>query len=375
MDFMDFQGPHMMVKDDIESVLREMAVHSEFILGKDVQELEQRLCEYVGTDCCVSVSSGTSGLLLALRAAGVGKGDSVLCTTFSYFATADVIALTGAQPLFVDINPNTFNIDPYCLEYVLRKCVRTKTPLPRALIAVDLFGLPCDYDALEEICARFDIVLIEDMAQSFGASYRGKKTGSFGHFSVASFFLAKPLGGLGDGGAVFCHSEQDARMLRSMRKDGKAQQALGTGDTIGSATLDSIQTSIISEKLKAFDEEHIRRQAVAARYRKNLSGHVKLQQEGEDYTSAHTHFVIALHDDRHRAEVMERLHENSIPSHIYQAAPLRDTGACNDWNRITLVNTSVIAKKILAIPMHPYLSNNVVDYICDCILQRTAAAV
>lgn len=323
---------------------------------RELVRLERRLANYVGTPYCVLTSSGTAGLLTALKAVGVNDGDGVMCTSFSFFATAEIITLAGAEPVLVDINPNTFNIDPYCLEYVLKKCERTRQPLPKALIAADLFGLPCDFDAINEICKRYGIEVIEDMSGAFGASYKGKKTGNFGRFSVASFFPARPLGGIGDGGGIFCRTREDARMLEHLRGDSENQP------------YDFVQASIVNEKLSGYSAELSRRQLVAARYRDNLKGVVKVQLVEDEYISAYTQFVIALADEKQREAVIDALHDKHVPSSILhctqRAHPIE-----KDWERVVLTNTQHAAQRLLAIPMHPHLSVHVIDYVSKCIIQ------
>jgi dTDP-4-amino-4,6-dideoxygalactose transaminase len=325
--------------------------------GSGMTELEAQLCGYIGAPHSVSVASATTGLLLALKAAGIENGAGVLCTNFSYFATAEIIELAGGRPVFVDINPNTYCMDPYCLEYVIGKHIRRGAPLPKALIAADLFGLPASYDALEEICEKHGVLLIEDMAQSFGATCKGRKTGSFGRMAVASFFPTKPLGELGEGGAVFCHSARDAERLRSLRR------VIGMGE----CALGSVQAGLAAEKLDSFDVELARRRVVAEHYRRRLTGAVKLQQIPDGCQSAYTHFSIALKNARQRESMAERLQLCNIPCSMFELSPMeRREGT--PFDKATLINAQSIAQRVLLIPMHPYLSAHVVDYICDCIL-------
>lgn len=338
------------------------------IVGKDMAGLEKKLCQYVGVPHCVGVESATTGLLLALKAMDIGPGDSVLCTSFSYFATAEVIALTGAEPILVDINPNTYNIDPYCLEYVVGKCVRTGQPVPRALIAVDLFGLPCNYEGLEEICQRHGIQLIEDMAQSFGATFHERMAGSFGRMAVASFFPAKPLDELGEGGAIFCSDERDLRRLQSLRRKVHLEKQQQTLYNTGSG-LDAVQATVVADKLEKFTSELATRRKVAAQYRKRFSGAVKMQQVAPGYESAYTQFVVALDGPEARARLVDFLHERHIPASIFEPSPLRRREEVQEWGKVALVNARTAAQKILSLPVHPYLSGRVVDFICDSVLE------
>lgn len=349
----------------VADVAREgCTIQQDLIIRRDMVELEDRLCEYVDAPHCISVESATTGLLLALKAAEIEPGDTVLCTPFSYFATADIIALAGGVPMFVDINPNTFNIDPFCLEYVIGKCIRTRQPVPRALITADLFGLPCNYQAVEEICERYGILLIEDMAQSFGATFQGKRAGSFGRMAVASFFPTKPLGELGEGGAVFCHSAQDAQRLQSLRRQ------IGTGGVSGSGShLGTIQASLVQEKLGIFDQELQRRRAVDEQYRKRLEGIVRMQFVGEGHVSACTQFVLSLKNGAARDSMKDCLQRNHIPSYTLEPEP----GRQRPWSgadKVALVNAQSVAQKLVGVPIHPYLSSKVVHYICDCIVEE-----
>lgn len=327
------------------------------VAWRQMRDLESSLADYTGAAHCVTTFSGTTGLMMALRAAGVRDGDGVLCSAFSFFATAEIIVLSGAVPVLVDTNPNTFCIDPYCLEYVLKKCTRTKQPMPRALVAADLFGVPCQFDAISDICERYGVEVIEDMSGAFGALYNGQKTGNFGRFSVASFFPARPLGGIGDGGGIFCRTREDAELLEHLRDTGYSPHAF-----------DMVEAEVISEKLKIYDEELARRQVVAARYRDNFSGYVKVQQVPENCESAYTQFVIALADCGQRERVMDALREKHIPCsvlHCVQGERLPKS----EWERVILTNTQTAAQRLLALPMHAYLSNHVIDYICESVME------
>lgn len=364
---MNLQLSHIETEEQLQEGVQ-ASVQQDLDIRRDVELLEQKLCEYTGIAHCVSVESATTGLLLALKTVGVGSGDLVLCTSFSYFALTEIIQLAGAEPMLVDINPNTFNIDPYCLEYVITKCIRNRQPVPKALIAVDLFGLPCNYEALEEICSKYGIHLIEDMAQSFGATVSERYAGSFGRMAVASFFSSKPVDEMGEGGAIFCHTPQDAHRLQSLRKKvyltGNTQAANRTG-----SYLNSIQASIVYKKLETFDKELESRRICAAHYRERLQDTVKVQSIGSGYQSAFTQFVIALNDEDMRDYVAEFLRGARIPCQIYEPSPLPCREEQKDWGKVTLLNAKAVSRKILALPIHPYLNRRVVDYMCDKILE------
>lgn len=350
-------------------IQQEIAVDAETAV-KNYKWLEQQLCEYVGVPYCVSMQSASMGLLFALKALDIGAGDSVLCTSFSYFAVSELIKLAGANPVMVDINPNTYNIDPFCLQYVIGKCRRSKQPIPKALIAVDLFGLPCNYDALEEICAENDIDIIEDMAHSFGASFNGKRAGSFGRVAVASFFPAQPREALGDGGAVFCQSVEDERRLKSLRRTvGEDGENNGWMQWQG-GSIDSIQTSMVAEKLAMLDREIGRRRTVAQWYRERLDGRVRLQQVGDGYESAYSQLAVSMQTTAQRDSMIDWLISHHIPSHKYKPSPLPCIERDEDWSRVVLVNAKAVSQKLISLPMHPFLSKRVVNFICDKILEK-----
>ena len=319
-------------------------------------KLEARLAEYTGAEHCVLTPSGTYGLLTALKASGVREGDGVMCTSFSFLATSEIISLSGASPVYVDTNPNTYNIDPYCLEYVLKKCARRKLHMPKALVAANLFGMPCDFDALHEVCSRYNVTLIEDMSCSFGASYKGKKAGNFGRFSVASFFPAKPLGDGGDGGGVFCRTREDAKMLTSLCEAKKDRAFHFTG------------INVVGEKLTNYTENLSRRQLVAARYRDNLCDFVKLQHAGAEYISAYTQFAVELNDENQRDFVVDALRDKQIPCSVVCRSN-RARPAENEWENAVLTNAGKAESRLITIPIHPFLSVRVVDYISECIME------
>lgn len=334
---------------------------------RDMAELEQKLSEYVQVPYCVSVESATTGMLLALKALGIGRDDVVMYTSFSFFATADIIALAGAVPMLVDVNPNTYNVDPYCLEYMIGKCIRTHKKLPKALIAVDLFGLPCNYQALEEICGRNEMYLIEDMAHSFGATYQGKRAGGFGRMAVASFFPSAPLAELGEGGAVFCHTEQEACRLKSLRSRVRFMERQRAPHRIA-GHLDMVQATVVAEKLERFDFEMECRREVATYYKERLGNAVRFQQVGELCESACTQFVIALKDHAERDGMLRYLEARQIPCHVFEPSPLSHRNR-DALGRAGMVNAKAISEKLLVLPMHPYLSRRAMDYICDCVLR------
>ena len=341
----------------------------ELILGKEVYELEKRLAAWVGAEHCVAVSDAASGIALALGAAGVGEGDSVMCAALGCALPVQGIMLAGGAPVFADINPNTYTIDPFCLEYALGKLGRNKLPIPRAIIATDLFGAPCHLTELEQICRARDIILIEDMSQAFGAKYLGRMAGNFGRFSVASFASGGPLEEPG-GGAVFCRSQSDAAKISSLRR-ALSQQSIELGPDSRAPRIASADASLTCARLDNLEQEHERRRKAAARYRQNLAGKVRMQQTVEGGQSVYSQLVVALPKDVSRPAVAHRLFEMNIPG----GPPLCGTqSADTEWNRTMLVNTRAVSERLLALPIHPHLSGPVVDFICCSLLEAIGGA-
>lgn len=335
----------------------------EFILEQDVAALEDKLAKFVDAPFCVAVSDAASGIALALRTAGIGAGDRVLCAALGCAVPVQGIMLAGAAPIFVDVNPNTYTVDPFCVEYALGKLARSEEKMPRALIATDLFGAPCHYGQLEEVCRQRGMTLIEDFTGAFGARFAGGQAGNFGRFSVASFASPSPLDELG-GGAVFCRDEEDARRLAGMRRVNR-QEFIGE---LGTAIpcMSSTDTALINEKLEDVARQNQLRQKAAARYRKMLRGKVRMQQLVSEGESIYSQFVVALPRARARSLVSSRLYSMNIPC----GAPVcgKQTGH-SDWNRVMLINTLAVSDRLLSLPIHPYLSDHLVDYICECLMR------
>jgi len=336
----------------------------ELILGKEVYDLEKRLAAWVGAEHCVAVSDAASAVALALRAAGIGEGATVMCAALGCALPVQGIMLAGALPVFADVNPNTYTIDPFCLEYALGKLGRSKLQTPRAIIATSLFGAPCHFTELEQICRAHDIILIEDMSQAFGAKYLGRMAGNFGRFSVASFASGGPLEEPG-GGAVFCRSQSDAAKVSSLRR-ALSQQSMEPGPGSRAPRMASADASLTGTRLDGLGQEHDRRRKAAERYRQNLAGKVRIQRTVEGGQSVYSQLVVALPREVNRAAVVQRLFGANIPS----GPPLCGAqSADTDWNRTMLVNTKSLADRLLSLPIHPHLSGPVVDFICHSLLE------
>ena len=337
----------------------------ELILGEEVEALERRLAAWVGTESCLAVSDAATGIALALRAAGIQQGDRVVCAALGCALPVGGILMAGGMPVFADINPNTYTVDPFCLEYALSKLRKDGQPPVRALIATDLFGAPAHLRELALICENRGITLIEDLSGAFGGRYMGQKTGNFGRFSVASFACPGPLDEPG-GGAVFCRNSEDAQLLALLRKAGRQQRM---DLQAPSPCMGSADAALTGLRLEDLEEDHHRRRRAAARYRQSLSGKVRLQQLAEGSESVYSQLVVALPKAGNRAAVVKRLFEMQIPS----GPPLCGLQtADNGWNRTMLVNARALEGRLLSLPIHAHLSNQIVDYICESLLSALA---
>ncbi|MDR2932632.1 MAG: DegT/DnrJ/EryC1/StrS aminotransferase family protein [Oscillospiraceae bacterium] len=338
-------------------------IAEEYILGHEAAELENQMAAHMGAAGCVLVGKAKEGLAVALKACGADKRNGVMCTTLGNAATLAEIEKAGAQPVFVDINPNTLNLDPYCLDYVINKCIREKQPVPKVLIATDLFGMPCKYAEIAEICARHGISVIEDMGGAFGAKDGAISAGSIGRFTVASFFESATAV-IGEEGAVFCTREEDAAALRALRPGAEQQSLSGEWGHSGKA-----QHLLIAQMVKNAGSELSRRQLIAGWYQKRLKGFVRMQESlDKNVVSAYMQFVIMLENAEKRMAVMDRLTAERIPCAVYYPNALHEHIKKSDWRRLMFVNAERASRQLVALPMHPYLSEHVVDFICSCVL-------
>ena len=275
MDFIDLKAQQNLIRDKINKRIKNVLDHGKYIMGPEVYELEERLCEYVDMKYCISCSSGTDALLIPLMAYGIGPGDAVITTPFTYIATAEVISILGAEPVFVDIYEDTYNINPDGIEDAI-KLSKDKGLNPRAIIPVDLFGLPARYRMINQIAKKYNMVVIEDAAQGFGGVIKGKRAGSFGDVASTSFFPAKPLGCYGDGGAIFTNDEELALKMRSIRIHGSGSDKYENVRLGLNGRIDTIQAAILIEKLSIFDQELHSRNRIADYYSKNISTNLKI---------------------------------------------------------------------------------------------------
>lgn len=372
MQFIDLKKQYAKISSKVSKNIETVLNHGQYIMGPEVKDLEKKLADFAGRKYCLSCSSGTDALLIPLMAKNIGDGDAIITTPFTYIATAEVISLLGATPIFVDIYPETFNINPTKIPAAIEKA-KSMGLKPKGIIPVDLFGLPARYRLIEEIARDNKLFIIEDAAQGFGGLIRKKRAGSFGHVSATSFFPAKPLGCYGDGGAIFTDDDELKYLMESIRVHGKGDSKYDC-DRIGlNGRLDTIQAAILLPKLNIYEEEINLRQIVADNYTKALQSNEKVQTPfiPSKYQSVWAQYSILLDNSKLRAKVIERLKENRIPSVVYYQKSLHIQQTFNhlNYNIGDFPVSENISSRILSLPMHPYLENKDIEKICSIINQ------
>lgn len=337
-------------------------------MGPEVKELEAQLADYIGVKHALACSSGTDALLLPLMTLGLQKTDAVFTSPFTFFASAESISLAGGTPVFVDIDPDSYNIDPLDLELKIKNVIAEGKLNPRAILPVDLFGLAADYDTIMSIAQKYDLFVLEDSAQSFGAPYKGRKACSFGHAAATSFYPAKPLGCYGDGGAVFCDDTEMYEKLVSLRVHGQGI----SGDKydnvrIGlNARMDTIQAAILLEKLKTYDDEIVNRNLVARFYQENLDPSVQTPTVPTNQGSVWAQYSIQVDD---RDKLKSDLAQKGIPTAIFYPTPIHLSTAYKYLGYSTgdFPVSESISKKIISLPMHPFLTEITVKEISNAV--------
>jgi dTDP-4-amino-4,6-dideoxygalactose transaminase len=373
MEFIDLAAQQKRIREKIEANIRAVLNHGKYIMGPEIKELEKRLSEYVGVKHSIGCSSGTDALLLGLMAYDIGPGDAIFTTPFTFIATAEVISLLGATPVFVDIDPKTFNISPENLAQVvdvLNSEIDSKHPLPspaehsqlnpRGIITVDLFGLPADYDSISAIAKKHGLFVIEDAAQSFGGVYKGQRACTFGDISCTSFFPAKPLGAYGDGGMCFTDNDELAERLMSLMNHGQGHYKYDNVRIGINGRLDTLQAAVLLAKLDIFPEEVRLRQKVAQRYSRLLrdnSYSIIPPYVPEACTSVWAQYSVLARDEAQRSILQTRLKEHGIPTAIYYPNPLhlQTAFASLGYNKGDFPISEEYATRIFSLPMHPYL--------------------
>ena len=370
MQFRDLKTQYNVLKDEMDKAILDVVASSAYVMGPKIKEMERAFADYVGTKHCIACNSGTDALLLALKAWDVKPGDAVFVPSFTFFASAEVIAMQGATPVFVDVDKDTFNIDVADLERKIEQTLKAGKLTPRVIIAVDLFGLPADFKAVRKVADKYHLYVLEDGAQGFGGRIGDKKACTFGDISTTSFFPAKPVGCYGDGGAVFTDNDEWAALMESYHIHGKGSDRYDNVRIGMNSRLDSIQAAILIVKLKAFkDYELVDVNKVAARYTEKLKGVVKTPVVPEGFYSSWAQYTLQLKDKEQRAGLQAALKALDIPTAIYYPIPMHRQTAFSylnlDDNRCPV--SDQLADTVISLPIHPYLSEKDQDLICQVV--------
>ncbi len=367
MEFLDLKTQQKRIRKSLEKRINKILDHGAYIMGPEVFELEEKLADYCGVKHVISCSSGTDALLIPLMSWGIGPGDAVFTTPYTYHATAEVISILGATPVLVDVYQSTYNIDCEKLEIEIKRVIKENRLNPKAIIPVDLFGLPARYRLIDNIAKKYNLKVLEDAAQSFGGSIGEKKVGSFGDVAATSFYPAKPLGCYGDGGAIFTNNDEIAEKCRSIRFHGTTEKDRYHSEVIGlNGRLDSMQAAVLLEKLSIFDDELEMRNEIDRFYRKHLD---IAQYHPKNYQSAHALFSIVLDSSHARDKLVKVLGERGIPSAIYYKYPIHLMQAFQylGYSNGDFPVSELLSLQILSLPMHPYLNEaeqiNILKYI------------
>lgn len=346
--FIDLAAQQARIKDKIDAAIQCVLAHGQYILGPEVAELEEKLAAYTGAKYCITCANGTDALQIAQMALGIGPGDEVITPGFTYIATAETVAVLGAKPVYVDIDPRTYNLDPAKLEQAI-------TPNTKAIIPVSLYGQPADFDAINAIADKHGIPVIEDAAQSFGATYKARKSCNLSTIATTSFFPSKPLGCYGDGGAILTNDDELATVMHQIARHGQDRRYHHIRIGVNSR-LDTLQAAILLPKLEIFDEELALRQQVADRYTQllNEAGITTTPYIESHNNSAWAQYTIRVNK---REAVQAKLKEAGIPTAVHYPIPLNKQPAVAD-TAVSLLVGDEMAKEVMSLPMHPYMSAN-----------------
>jgi UDP-2-acetamido-2-deoxy-ribo-hexuluronate aminotransferase len=362
MEFIDLKSQYQRLKKEIDAGIHRVLDHGQYILGPEVAELEEKLVGYTGGKFCITVANGTDALQIALMALGIGPGDEVITPGFTYIATAETVALLRAKPVYVDIDPRTYNLDPALLEAAI-------TPRTKAILPVSLYGQCADYDAINAIANKHGIPVIEDAAQSFGATYKGRKSCNLTTIACTSFFPSKPLGCYGDGGAIFTNDDELAKIMRQIARHGQDRRYHHIRVGVNSR-LDTLQAAILLPKLAVLDEEIVLRQKVAESYGRLLTSTtaraITTPKVGWHNQSAWAQYTIQLNS---RDQAQEKLKVAGIPTAVHYPIPLNKQPAVAD-SKVQLPVGDTVAQTVMSLPMHPYLNPNDIAYITQIIVKE-----
>jgi UDP-2-acetamido-2-deoxy-ribo-hexuluronate aminotransferase len=362
MEFIDLKSQYAALRASIDQRIQAVLDHGHYIMGPEVEELEQRLAAYTGARHCITVASGTEALLISLMALGVGPGDEVITTPFSFIATAEVIVLLGATPVFADIEPDTCNIDATLLEDRI-------TSRTRAIMPVSLYGQPCDMDRINAVAKTYGLAVIEDAAQSFGATYRGRKSGNLSTIGCTSFFPSKPLGCYGDGGAIFTSDDALGQAMREIRVHGQSRRYVHSRVGVG-GRMDTLQCAIVLAKLERFEWELEQRRNIGARYNQLFDQRIEAIRQRPDRTSVFAQYTVIVED---RPAAQAALKEMNIPSAVHYPVPIPLQSAYLPFCSSERLPVAMeMSHKVMSLPMGPYLDAVSIERVADTLLAAAA---
>lgn len=363
MEFIDLGAQRRHLKT-LDQRMSAVLAHSKFIMGPEIEELERRLSNYVGVKHCVSVANGTDALQIAMMAAGIQPGDEIITTSFSFFATVETILLLGAKPVFADIDPHTYNLNPNQIEKLI-------TPKTKMILPVSLYGQCADFEAISKIAKKHSLLVLEDAAQSFGASVGGKKSCSLTPLACTSFFPTKPLGCYGDGGACFTSDDELASRMKKIRVHGQEKRYFHTLIGVNSR-LDTLQAAVLLSKMEVFDEELHLRKMIAKRYDEALKGIVLTPQIAPGFESAYAQYTIEV-DDRER--IQKVLQDKGIPTMVHYPFVMHKQPAyqLRYSEQYSLPHSERAASRVLSLPFHPYLSESDQDQVVEALIKALRA--
>jgi len=369
----DLQAQRVALGSALDRAIADAVAGGQWILGPQVAELETQLAEFAGVKHAIGCANGTDALLLILRSWSVGPGDAVFVPSFTFVATAEVVSLVGATPVFVDVDEVSFNLDPESLKAAIVMVKAGGDLIPRAIIAVDLFGQPADYRAIEPIAQEENLLLLCDTAQGFGGTLDHRRTGAIGHAAATSFFPAKPLGCYGDGGACFTNDDKLAETLRSLRMHGQGSDRYEHVHIGLNSRLDTIQAAILIEKLKIFPQEIEARERIAKRYNEAFStcNEIQVPQVIEGARSVWAQYTLRVSN---RAKLQADLKGEGIPTAVYYPIPLSNQPAYNHYPSVAIAVSEALSEKVVSLPMHPYLDDDTQDRIIAAVLKSVSDA-
>ena len=385
MQFRDLKTQYQKLKPEIDSAILEVVTNCNFISGKQVTELEHELAEYVGVRHCVSCGNGTDALSLAVMALGIGRNDAVFVPDFTFFSSGEIVPFVGAVPVFVDVKADTYNMDPNALEEQIKQVIKDGRLTPKAIIAVDLFGLPANFVEISSIAKKYGLAIIEDAAQGFGGKIDGKLTCSFGDIATTSFFPAKPLGCYGDGGALFTNDDEIAEFLKSLRIHGKGNNKYDNVRIGMNSRLDTIQAAVLRIKLKAFDEYELEDvNKVAQTYSTVLcslvgnSELISLPVVPARYYSSWAQYTIQLSCIEVRNKIQLSLKDVGIPTMVYYQKPMHCQEAfarereiyATIYEEDRFCVSNKLCQTVLSLPIHPYMTDADINKVCDVIKEN-----